>query len=152
MQPRCSSRRPWRLLPLWSSALFAVIASAAFAAGESPDELIYVSNERSGDLSIIDAATDQVVTTIPVGKRPRGIHCAPDGTRIFVAVSGSPRMAPGVDSERAAADKSADGLAVVDATQRRVVERWHAGSDPEQFAISKDGSLAFIANEDEASL
>jgi YVTN family beta-propeller protein len=31
------------------------------------------------------------------------------------------------------------------------MDRWHVGSDPEQFAISKDGKFAFIANEDDAS-
>ena len=61
-------------------------------------------------------------------------------------------MAPGVDTERAPADKTADGLVAIDAAQRKMVERWHVGSDPEQFAISKDGGSAFIANEDEGSL
>jgi YVTN family beta-propeller protein len=32
-----------------------------------------------------------------------------------------------------------------------LIDRWHAGSDPEQFAISRDGKFAFIANEDDAS-
>ena len=32
-----------------------------------------------------------------------------------------------------------------------MIDRWHIGSDPEQFAISKDGKFAFIANEDDAS-
>ena len=32
-----------------------------------------------------------------------------------------------------------------------MIDRWHVGSDPEQFAISKDGKFAFIANEDDAS-
>lgn len=54
-------------------------------------------------------------------------------------------MAPGVDAERAPADKTADGLGVFDTKTRKIVERWHAGSDPEQFAISNDGKLAFIA-------
>ncbi len=35
---------------------------------------IYVTNEISGDLSVIDSTTMEVVSTIPLGKRPRGIH------------------------------------------------------------------------------
>jgi YVTN family beta-propeller protein len=112
---------------------------------------VYVSNERSGDVTVIDGATDTVVATFPVGKRPRGIQAAPDGKRIFVALSGSPRMAPGVDTERAPADKAADGIGVIDPAKRKLIDRWHVGSDPEQFAISKDGKVTFIANEDDAT-
>ena len=113
---------------------------------------VFVSNERSGDVSAIAGQTDSVITTIAVGKRPRGIHFSAAANRVFVVTSGSPRMAPGVDAERAPADKTADGLVAIDATQRKMVERWHAGSDPEQFAISNDGRMAFIANEDEGSV
>src|SRR5437667_10649496 len=100
---------------------------------------------------VINGGTDAVIATFKVGKRPRGIHAAPDGKRLFVTLSGSPRMAPGVDENRAPADKRADGLGVIDPAARKLVDRWHVGSDPEQFAISKDGKFAFIANEDDAS-
>src|SRR5687768_9725627 len=46
---------------------------------------VYVTNERSDDLSVIDPATHEVVATIPLGKRPRGIHASPDGKTIYVA-------------------------------------------------------------------
>src|SRR5438874_7386771 len=131
-------------LLLW--VLFAAVPRA-----ESPGYLVFVSNERSGDVTVIDGTTDSVIGTFAVGKRPRGIHAAPDGRRVFVTLSGSPRMAPGVDENRAPADKRADGLGVIDPAARKLTDRWHAGSDPEQFAISKDGKFAFIANEDDAS-
>jgi YVTN family beta-propeller protein len=133
--------------------IICAVTFAGFALGaESPNYFIFVSNERSGDVTVIDGTSDAVVATFAVGKRPRGIHATPDGKRIFVTLSGSPRMAPGVDTERAPADKAADGLAVIDVSARKLVDRWHVGSDPEQFAISKDGKLAFIANEDDASI
>ncbi len=129
-----------------------VVMCLAFAVcAEAQSYLVFVSNERSDDVTVIDGATDAVVATFKVGKRPRGIHAAPDEKRVFVTLSGSPRMAPGVDENRAPADKSADGLGVIDATARKLTDRWHVGSDPEQFAISKDGKFAFIANEDDAS-
>src|SRR2546429_8929840 len=128
-----------------------VVAGAILTRGESPSYLVFVSNEHSGDVTVIDGATDEVVATFRVGKRPRGIHAAPDGKRLFVTLSGSPRMAPGIDGNRAPADKAADGLGVIDPSARKLIDRWHVGSDPEQFAISKDGKFAFIANEDDAS-
>src|SRR5207247_9064591 len=137
---------------LWAIASFVVGAVMCLAKAESTSYLVFVSNERSGDVSVIDGATDDVVATFKVGKRPRGIHGTPDGTRVFVTLSGSPRVAPGVDENRAPADKSADGLGVIDPVTRKLIDRWHVGSDPEQFAISKDGKFAFIANEDDASV
>jgi YVTN family beta-propeller protein len=131
------------------SVLWILLATATRA--EPPSYLVFVSNERSGDITVIDGDTDDVLGTFPVGKRPRGIHAAPDGRRVFVALSGSPRMAPGLDENRAPADKRADGLGVIDPSARKLIDRWHVGSDPEQFAISKDGKFAFIANEDDAS-
>ncbi|HEY2047021.1 MAG TPA: hypothetical protein VGG93_10620, partial [Candidatus Udaeobacter sp.] len=136
---------------LFVSLLLWNLLTAAMRA-EPPSYLVFVSNERSGDVTVIDGGTDDVVGTFPVGKRPRGIHATPDGRRIFVTLSGSPRMAPGLDENRAPADKRADALGVIDPSARKLIDRWHVGSDPEQFAISKDGKFAFIANEDDASV
>ncbi len=83
----------------------AAVSITLAAPAKSSSYFVYVSNERSGDVSVIDGATDAVVATFGVGKRPRGIHVTPDGRRILVTLSGSPRMTPGVDTERAPADK-----------------------------------------------
>src|SRR4051812_105759 len=108
-----------------------VLTLAPFARAEA--YRIYVSNERSGDVSIIDGLTRTVMQTIPVGKRPRGLHLSPDGAQLLVATSGSPRMGPGADPDRAAsqtADKSADGIAVLDLALGKVTHRLSVGSDP----------------------
>ena len=136
---------------LFVSLLLWILLTAATRA-EPPSYLVFVSNERSGDVTVIDGATDDVVGTFQVGKRPRGIHATHDGRRVFVTLSGSPRMAPGLDENRAPADKRADALGVIAPSARKLIDRWHVGSDPEQFAISKDGKFAFIANEDDASV
>ena len=38
----------------------------------APSYRVYVTNETSGDLTVIDGARGEVVATIPLGKRPRG--------------------------------------------------------------------------------
>src|ERR1700689_3871917 len=58
---------------------------------------LYITNEVSGDFSVIDSTTFEVIATVPLGKRPRGIHPSPDGKTIYVALSGSPPAGPGVD-------------------------------------------------------
>lgn len=110
---------------------------------------IFVTNETSGDLSIIDGATLEVIGTVPLGKRPRGIHASPDGKTIYVALSGSPLAPPGVDeSTLPPPDKSADGIGVYDIEQNKIVRIMESGSDPENFDISRDGNTIFVSNED----
>jgi YVTN family beta-propeller protein len=116
---------------------------------QSPAYRIYVTNERSGDLSVIDSATHEVIATVPLGKRPRGIHASPDGRTIYVALSGSPIAPPGVDeSTLPPPDKSADAIGVFDVGENKLVRLIRAGSDPEEFDLSKDGTLLFCSNED----
>ena len=59
----------------------------------------------------------------------------PAAAFIFVALSGSPAAPPGVDeSTLPPPDKSADGIAVFDPAQKKVLRKLPGGSDPEQFA------------------
>ena len=114
---------------------------------------VYVTNETSGDLSVIDAETNAVIATIPLGKRPRGIVASPDRTLLYVALSGSPVAGPGVDeSKLPPPDRSADGIGVVDVRQRKLIKVLTSGPDPEQVALSPDGKQMYIANEDAAQL
>lgn len=110
---------------------------------------VLVTNERSGDLSVIDGATHQVLATVPLGKRPRGLKISPDGKRLYVALSGSPIAPPGVDDDDLPpADKSADGIGVVDLDRLELLTVLRGVSDPEQLAVSADGSKLYIASED----
>src|ERR1700679_1044440 len=82
---------------------------------------IYITNEISGDLSVIDSASFDVIATVPLGKRPRGIHPSPDGKTLYVALSGSPPAPPGVDeSTLPPPDHSADGIGVVDVATNKL--------------------------------
>lgn len=126
-----------------------LLAVAAASGAES--YAIYVTNEVSDDVTVIDGSTLKAVATFPVGKRPRGIEVIEPSQQVLVAVSGSPRMGPGADPERARtlkADKAADGVAVVPLADRKVARKLSVGSDPEEFAVSADGKRLFVANED----
>src|SRR5579885_774801 len=94
------------------TALFTLSAAALLlgACARKPPYTVYVSNEASGDLTVIDPVKLES-TTIPIGKRARGIHVTPDGKYIYIALSGSPLAPPGVDeSTLPPPDKSADGI------------------------------------------
>jgi YVTN family beta-propeller protein len=108
----------------------------------------FVSNEADDNVSVIDVRTDSVVAMLEPGQRPRGIKMMPDGKALVVAVSGSPRAGPGVDeSTLPPADRSKDGLALVDLATRQV-RRLPGGVDPENFDVSSDGKTIYVANED----
>src|SRR5260370_30336065 len=40
---------------------------------------VYVSNEGSGDMTVIDPVKMEALATLPLGKRARGIHPSADG-------------------------------------------------------------------------
>lgn len=114
----------------------------------------YVSNEDGHSVSVIDTDRAGVVATIAVGKRPRGLKLSHDGSRLYVAVSGLPKCPPTVPDEECAKlgrDLAADGIAVVDTKANKLLRVLQAGSDPEQFDISADGTRLFVANEDMAT-
>ena len=124
-------------------------ASESVAVEKPGGYRVYVTNETSGDLTVIDSANFDVVATIPLGKRPRGIHPSPDGKTIYVALSGSPPAPPGVDeSTLPPPDKSADAIGVFDVAQNKLVRTLKAGSDPENFDVSQDGKTIYVSNED----
>ena len=103
-----------------------------------PAPRAFVSNERSGTISVIDTSTDRVVDTITTGGRPRGIQRAPDRSRIYVAISDAALQAEGKD----------EGIIAIDTTTRTRVAKYEAGTDPEQFAVHPDGRKFYISNED----
>ena len=114
---------------------------------------VYVSNETAGTVAVIDPATGTVLAALPVGKRPRGIRVSRDGRTLYVALSGSPIAPPGVDeSTLPPADRSADGIAVVDIATRKTVRTIHSGQDPEAFDLSPDGRWLYVSNEETAEM
>jgi len=118
-----------------------------------PKVRVYVTNETSGDLTIINGDTQAVMATAALGKRPRGIQPSPDGKSLYVALSGSPPAGPGVDPKTLPPpDRNADGIGEVDADTYKLKRVIHAGADPEQLAVSADGTRLYVANEDTETL
>src|ERR1041384_4748154 len=129
----CSGPRPRRFGPMakppvlyyrWlmrSAILVVAVLAASCSKAKPPDEhgepgeRVYVSDEDGGHVVVLPVAStasgDRVIARIAVGKRPRGLRVSPDGSRLFVALSGMPKAGPGVDeSKLPPADPSADGI------------------------------------------
>lgn len=119
------------------------------------EERVYVSDEDGGNVVVISTSSDSVVARIPVGKRPRGLRVSPDGTRLFVALSGLPKSGPGGNAGQSPpADPAADGIGIVDLAALKLVRVIPGGRDPELFDVTGDGKRLWVSNEDaaEASL
>src|SRR2546427_6681877 len=78
---------------------------------------VFVTNEKSDNVTVIDAATRKVIKSIPVGKRPRGVAVSPDGRRVYVTNSNS------------------DTLSVIDARSLAVLSTVPAGGEPPGVAL-----------------
>lgn len=119
----------------------------------SSGPVAYVSDEEGGFVVAVDPLRAVVTARIAVGKRPRGLKLSRDGTRLFVALSGSPRAGPGIDpGHLPPPDRSADGIGVVDLASDTLVATFASGQDPEAFDLSPDGATMYVSNEETAEM
>jgi YVTN family beta-propeller protein len=75
-----------RITGLLIAALMALNFVPACAA-QPRASVAYVSNEKDGTITVIDTRTDEVISTINIGGRLRGIHLSPDGKKLYVAMT-----------------------------------------------------------------
>ena len=88
---------------------------------------LYVTNTKSGSISIIDTNTFEVTGTIPLGQgKPNRVAFHPDGKTAWVVY-----------------DKSHD-LGVIDADQKKLVRRVKIGGNPYNLAFSPDGRSLYV--------
>jgi YVTN family beta-propeller protein len=90
----------------------------------SPDgRTVYVANQNSRILSVVDAATRRV-TPVRLRNTPRFVTTSGDGSLVFVSMYEK--------------DMSGSGLAVVDAARRKVVRYLSTGVQPFTLAVGPD--------------
>lgn len=133
-----------------AGVLLAIGALAACDDRTQPGPRAVVTNEDDGTVAVIDLRSYELIATIPVGNRPRGLRASRDGRTLYVALSGSPKAGPGVDvSTLPPADRTADGIGVVDLEKRALVRTIPSGQDPEGIDLVGD-HLLVVSNEETA--
>src|ERR1700756_4043045 len=111
--------------------LLLVLTLSMVLTGEASAYTAYVSNERSNTVSVIDTSKWEVVKTIKVGQRPRGITYTKDQRYVLVAVGDD------------------DTIQIIDTGTNQLVGTLPSGPDPELFVVSPDGNTLYVANEDD---
>jgi YVTN family beta-propeller protein len=93
----------------------------------SPDgRTVYVANQNSRILSVVDAASRRV-TSVKLRNTPRFVTRSADGALVFVSMYEE--------------DKSGSGVAVVDTATRKVARYLATGVQPYTLAVGPDGRL-----------
>lgn len=98
-----------------------------------PDPRILVLNTGSGDISVIDPASDEVVGVIAVGEDPRDMVYAAHG-HVFVTLAGTGEVA------------------AVDLDQGRVAARIKVGDGPGHIYVHPVGNEIWVANDGSGDL
>ena len=88
---------------------------------------VYVANETGNSVSVIDAATNAVTATIPVGASPGGVAVSPSGT-VYVANS------------------TGNSVSVIDAATNTVTATIAVGASPDGVAVSPSGDV-YVADQ-----
>ncbi|HAJ35079.1 MAG TPA: hypothetical protein DCL15_05250, partial [Chloroflexi bacterium] len=89
---------------------------------------VWIANEEGNSLTVVDAATNAVVTTLTGIPAPHNVQVSPDGRTVWV-VSGHEGLAIAVDAQ----ELSLLGVAPV-------------GSAPAHVIVSPDGATAYVTN------
>jgi YVTN family beta-propeller protein len=131
-----------RTTALRRSALAMILAAVAIpivgsaqpvtGAGSTSRASAFVSNVDGDTVSVIDPATQTVLTEIAVGSEPRNLAPNPDGSRMYVP------------------NRFGDSVSVIDTADNTVVDTVTDASFDEPYAVTvtPDGSRVYVANKE----
>src|SRR3989442_2412061 len=120
-----------------ASIFVLALAVAAAAPARSPAKdtgLIFVSNEKTNNLIVLDPKTYKVVKDIKTSRRPRDMHFSADRSKLYVACGDD------------------DVIDIVDVAKLEVIGKLATGPSPETFAIDEKRRRIYVANEEGSSL
>ncbi len=141
----CTSfRRTVKVIALFAMALLAVAAKPAakqsaaipkerylspIEMASSPDgRLLYVVCQDSDEVRVVDVQSSKVISSVPVGRMPRGIALSPDGRQLYVTNAWS------------------DTVSVIDTAALQVVQTLPTGSEPSGVVSDTNGTTLYVAN------
>ena len=109
-------------------------ATLAWPAIAKDTGLIFVSNEKTNNLVILDPKTLKIVKDLKVSRRPRDMHFNADHSLLYVACGDD------------------DVIDVIDVAKLEVVKKIATGASPETFALDEARHRLYVSNEEGSSL
>ena len=91
---------------------------------------IYVSNENSDTITILDKKNKKIIKSINTGGRPRDMKFSKDKTKLYIVVS------------------EENHIAILDLNKLEIIGYIETGNDPEIFDISPNGEILAVSNEE----
>ena len=97
-------------------------------------EYIFVSNENSDTIAVLDLNTKELIKTIKTGGRPRDLKFNKDFSRLYAVVS------------------EENHILEIDTKKIEIVRTINTGDDPEIFDIDVENKIIAVSNEDDNEL
>src|SRR5438552_18309170 len=95
----------------------------------SPDgRVLYVVCQDSDEVRVVDVQSRKVISTVAVGRMPRGIALSPDGHQFYITNAWS------------------DTVSVIDTAALQVVQTLATGSEPSGVVSDNSGTTLYVAN------
>ena len=114
--------------------VLALIVLAQAPAHAKVTGLIFVSNEKTNNLIVLDPKTYKVVKDIKTSRRPRDMHFNADHSKLYVACGDD------------------DVIDIIDVARLEVIGKLATGPSPETFALDEKRRRIYVANEEASTL
>lgn len=117
---------------------------AATAAVLAAPDKVFVADEESNTVSILDAASFKKIASVPVGRGPHNVQVSPDGKLAWVTNNGEQMMQMGKGGDAAMA--SGGEIWAIDTESHAVVAKVRVGKHPAHVVLTPDGRFAYVNN------
>lgn len=154
-----------------------LIGTSDLAAQSGPGGKIYVTDQASNQVSVIDGGTLEVIATVPVGDRPHNVNHTPDGRFVLVTnknlnseeppslsiirtdtdavvstVGGIGQriehvVAPFADRAYVTEDLGRNAVVLINLENRSVISSTEVGVKPHGLWPTPDGRFLFVPNQ-----
>jgi YVTN family beta-propeller protein len=95
---------------------------------------LFVSNEDSGQATVLDIHSGSIVATIPTGHEPEGVRVSPNGKWVLVT------------------SETDSTVSIIDTGTLKVLQAVRVGLRPRDLAFTPDSKIAYVSGEGDASL